>query len=95
MTIQEAYKKIMGSEELKKKGIEALKQGKQDEFLKEQGIDLTFNEIKDYLQRKKSGELTKAELDMAAGGCNEPDPCDIFVSIVSVGVGCAIKYIRF
>ena len=37
MTIQEAYKKITSSEDLKKKAIEALKNGKGDEFLKEQG----------------------------------------------------------
>ena len=71
MTIQEAYKKITSSEDLKKKAMEALKAGKADEFLKEQGIDFTVDQIKDYLQRKKSGELSKAELDMATGGCGE------------------------
>ena len=93
MTIQEAYKKIISSEDLKKKGIEALKAGKADEFLKEQGFDITVDQIKDYLQRKKSGELTKAELDMAAGGCNDPTICDVGLSIFTVAVGCLFHYL--
>ena len=87
MTIQEAYKKITSSEDLKKKAIEALKNGKGDEFLKEQEIDLTVEQIKEYLEKRKSGELTKAELDMAAGGCSNPT-CDVFYSIYTVLIGC-------
>ena len=87
MTIQEAYKKITSSEELKKKAIEALKAGKTEEFLKEQGIDITVEQIKDYIQALKSGELSKEELDLAAGGCSNVT-CDIFFSIYTVIVGC-------
>ena len=92
MTIQEAYKKIISSEDLKKKGIEALKAGKADEFLKEQGFDITVDQIKDYLQKKKSGELSREELDLAAGGgdCGKM-VCDVVFSVGTVLVGCTIS----
>ena len=69
MTLQEAYKKITSSPELKAKALEALKSGKGDEFLKEQGIDYSLDQIKEFLQPKESGELSREQLDMAAGGC--------------------------
>ena len=87
MTIQEAYKKITSSEELKKKAIEALKNGKAEEFLKEQGIDLTLDQIKEALQAKKNGELSKTELDLATGGCDEDD-CGTVWSGFTIGIGC-------
>ena len=68
MTIQEAIKKLTSSEDLKKKAMEALKSGKGNEFLKEQGIDYSLDQIKEFLQPKKSGELSREQLDMAAGG---------------------------
>ena len=92
MTFQEAYKKIKGSEELKKKAVEALKAGKADEFLKENGFDLTVDQIKAALQEGKSGELTKEELNMAAGGCGD-DPCgDVVFSLITVAVGCVVSF---
>ena len=90
MNIKEAYKKLSESDELKKQAIEAIKNGKGDEFLKKQGFDFTLSEIKEYLEKKKAGELTKAELDMAAGGCDSQ--CNtIVMSVVLVGIGCAIS----
>ena len=80
MTIQEAIKKLTSSEDLKKKAIEALNNGKGNEFLKEQGIDYSLDQIKEFLQPKESGELSREQLDMAAGGgfCGDdvfvPDP---------------------
>ena len=90
MTIQEAYKKITSTEDLKKKAIEALKNGKGDEFLKEQGIDITVKQIEDYIQTKKSGELSKEELDLAAGGCNAII-CNTLFSMGTVLIGCTIS----
>ena len=94
MTIQEAYKKIISSEELKQKAKEALKAGKGDEFLKEQGIDLTVKQIREVLQARKSGELSKEELNMAAGGCGDdtPDACELLFSISTIGIGCLVSY---
>ena len=93
MTVQEAYKKITNSEELRKKAIEALKAGKAEEFLKEQGIDLTVDQIKEAFQSKKSGELSRSELDMAAGGCDN-EVCDqILFSVYTVIAGCILSTI--
>ena len=52
MTVKEAYEKIKKSEDLKKAGIEAVKSGKVDEFLKENGFDITIDQIKEYLESK-------------------------------------------
>ena len=92
MTVQEAFEKIKNSEELKKAGIEAVKTGKIDEFLKKNGIDLTIDQIKEYLQNKK-GELSKEELNMAAGGCDS-DTCGVtdgLFSIFSIVIGCMVS----
>lgn len=90
MTIQEAYNKIFSSEELKKKALDALKNGNVDEFLKENNIDLTFEQIKEYTQKIKTGELSKTELNMAAGGgCS--DCGDIVWSTLTIGLGCAVS----
>ena len=92
MTVKEAYEKIKKSEDLKKAGIEAVKSGKVDEFLKENGFDITIDQIKEYLESKK-GELSKEELNMAAGGCDS-DTCgvtDAFFSFFTAIVGCIVS----
>ena len=94
MTIQEAYKKIISSEELKQKAKEALKAGKGDEFLKEQGIDISMNQIREYVKSKRSGELSKTELDMATGGCDDDSTCNVTIlSIAGMGLGCLASII--
>ena len=91
MTIQEAYKKITSSEDLKKKAVEALKNGKVDEFLKEQGIDITIDQIKEVIQSKKNGELSKLDLDLATGGgCND-DICSALWSSATLTFGCLVS----
>ena len=94
MTIHEAYKKITSSEELKKKGFEALKNGKVDEFLKEQEIDLTVDQIVEYCSKIKNGKLSKEELDLAAGGeCIDDTSCggQVAWSFMTLAVGCAVS----
>ena len=93
MTIEEAYKKITSSEELKKAAIEALKSGKGNEFLKEHGFDLTIDQINDALKNKK-GELSKDELNAAAGGCSYQTCNDLKWSFGTFGVGCAVSAIK-
>ena len=96
MTVQEAIKKIISSEDLKKKAIEALKAGKGDEFLKEHGIDITVDQIKEAF---KKNELTKTELDMATGGNSGVvmppgipfDLCDNMSSINPGDFNCVFK----
>ena len=55
MTITEAYEKIKNSPELKKKAAEAAKNGKIEEFLKENGFDVTVDQIKDFVASAKKG----------------------------------------
>ena len=85
MTLQEAIKKLTSSEDLKKKAIEALNNGKGNEFLKEQGIDYSLDQIKEFLQPKESGELSREQLDMAAGGYDYCYYCDGFSYISDIG----------
>ena len=67
MTAQEVVKKITESEELKKTAIEAMKAKKEEEFLKEHGIDVPLVEIQEYYN-SKNRELSLDELDKVAGG---------------------------
>ena len=73
--LDEAYKKIMASKELQKKFLEAIKEKKLEKFLKDQKIEATVEEAKKYVIEtftSKDGELSKGELDLAAGGDKEP-----------------------
>ena len=90
--LDEAYRKILASEDLQTKFMEAAKDNKLDAFLKEQNIDATLDEVKAYLTKKfvdNKDELSKKELDMAAGGKNTSSW--VILSVLSVGVGCAIS----
>ena len=87
-TLQELYHEIIASEELKAAFLEAAKSGKALEFLKEQGCEVTEDELKAFLSKKNSGELSDEELDDVAGGCDEDPGPAIALSIVSVGIRC-------
>ena len=92
--LDDAYKKILASEELQTKFVEAIKENKLDAFLKEQNIDATVEEVKEYLTKKfknTEGELSKEELDMAAGGKGTTGW--VILSIVGLGIGCAVSAI--
>ena len=92
--LDEAYKKILASEELQLKFMEAVKENKLDAFLKEENIDATPEEVKEYLTKKfknTEGELSKEELDMAAGGKGTTGW--VILSIVGLGIGCAVSAI--
>ena len=93
--LDDAYKKILASEELQMKFMEAAKENKLDAFLKEQNIDATPEEVKEYLTKKfenADGELSKEELDMAAGGGKSTTGW-VILSIVGLGIGCAVSAI--
>ena len=69
--LEEAYKKIIADKELQKKFVEAAKENKLEIFLKDQKIEATVEEVKKYVIEaftNKDGELSKGELDLAAGG---------------------------
>ena len=93
--LDEAYKKILASEELQMKFMEAAKENKLDAFLKEENIDATLDEVKAYLTKKftnENGELSKGELDIAAGG--KDTGSWVALSILGFGIGCAASAIQ-
>ena len=91
--LDEAYKKILASKELQMKFVEAAKENKLESFLKELNIDATVEEVKEYLTNKftnENGELSKEELDMAAGGDKGAGGVVGF-SFVTLGIGCIVS----
>ena len=89
-TLQDLYKEIINSDELKKAFLEAAKAGKALEFIKAQGCETTEEELKAFLS-KQSGELSDDELDNAAGGgCNDETMVEGFMSVFSAGLYCAL-----
>ena len=89
-SLQDLYKEIINSDELKKAFTEAAKAGKALEFIKAHGCETTEEELKAFLS-KQSGELSDDELDNAAGGtCNSSTFGETIGSIVGWGIGCAI-----
>ena len=93
--LDEAYKKILASKDLQIKFMQAAKDNKLEAFLKEQNIDATPEEVKEYLTKKfenTDGELSKEELDMAAGGKDYDTKVSwIVLSIFGLGLGCAVS----
>ena len=93
--LDEAYKKIMANKELQTKFMEAVKENILDAFLKEENIDATPDEVKEYLTKKftnENGELSKEELNMAAGG--KDTGSWVALSILGFGIGCAASAIQ-
>ena len=87
-TLQEKYSVIMKDAE--KAGEDVKK--KLAAFAKEEGYDITFEEMQAFfkeLTNKNKGELSDAELDMVAGGKGGVGKALIFVSVASLGLGCA------
>ena len=96
-TIQELYNEIMANQELKAQFIEAAKAGKQEAFLKEHGCEATLEDVKAFLEAKQQEDapLSFDELENAAGGeCNRNTGKETAISILSVGLGCALEVIR-
>ena len=95
-TIQELYSEIMASQELKAQFIEAAKAGKQEEFLKAHGCEATLQEVQAFLEAKQQEDapLSFDELENAAGGeCNRNTGKETVISVLSVGLGCALEVI--
>ena len=91
--LEEAYKKIIADKELQKKFMEAATKNKLEKFLKDQKIEATVEEVKKYVIEtftSKNGELSKGELDLAAGGDKETAGIVGF-SFVTAGVGCIVS----
>ena len=73
--------------------LEAFKEKKLEKFLEDQKIEATVEEVKKYVIEtftSKDGELSKGELDLAAGGDKETAGIVGF-SFVTAGVGCIVS----
>ena len=91
-TLQELYNEVIKSDELKKEFLEAGKNGKALDFIKEHGCDATADEIKAFLEEKAKAdkELSADELENVAGGsCNEKTWSETGISIITLGTFCA------
>ena len=69
-TLQDLYKEVMASEELKKAFAQAAKDNKVSDFLKAQGCDATEDEFKAFLTEKAKTDkaLSEEDLENVAGG---------------------------
>ena len=69
-TLEDLYKEVMASEELKKTFAQAAKDNKVSDFLKAQGCDATEDELKAFIQEKAGSDkpLSEDDLENVAGG---------------------------
>ena len=71
-TFQDLYDEITKDDGLKRAFVEALRTGKEMEFLREQGVDGTKEEIEEFLAEKEAEEnpleLSVEKLKLVAGG---------------------------
>ena len=61
-TLQELFDEIMGSDELKRAFVEALKATSVEDFLKQNGCDATVEELAEFLEAKAASEDAPMEL---------------------------------
>ena len=86
-TIEELYKSILADTDLRAQCSEAIKNGKLDDFLKEQGCSATVEDVKAFFENQKEGKLDDEELDTVSGGCNG---LEALISVATLGVGCGV-----
>lgn len=93
-TLQELYKEIIASNELKKAFLEAAKDDKMTDFLKAQGCDATEADLETMMNGQSDQELSDEELDNVAGGtCNKVTYMEVKHSCKTLGVSCAVMAI--
>ena len=92
-TIQELYKEVIASEELKKEFMDAAKdeengQKNVEEFLKKYGCDATFDELQEFFKEKSDDELGEEELEAVAGGKNDAERIagSVILGLASLGL---------
>ena len=91
-TLNELYTEVLADDELKRAIARATKENRLVEFVKEQGVDTTADEIKAFLEAKSNEEkeLSAEELENAAGGaCNRTTGVETVISVFTGGLACA------
>ena len=92
-TIQQMCNEVMADKDLKARLIEAAKRGRLQEFLKDHGCEATLQEVAVFLKEKtyEDKPLAMDELENASGGaCNLSTGVETTVSVVFIGIGCAL-----
>ena len=72
-TLQELYKEVIASDDLKKEFMEIVGdkengEKKVEEFLKKNGCDATLEDLKKFFEEKSEEELGEEDLETVAGG---------------------------
>ena len=94
-TLQELYKEVIASEELKREFMEAAKDEKEgkkkvEEFVKKHGCDATFEDVKAFFEEKSNDELSEDDVEAVAGGKQLDGAEKKSISIFTVLIGCAV-----
>lgn len=89
-TIEELYKEVIASEDLKKEFL-ALKPEEVEGFAEKHGCKATLDEIKNFLTEKSAakGELSDEEIEQVSGG-KSVDFIEGFYSVCSLGLACIL-----
>ena len=72
-SLQELYEEVKASDDLKRALAESVRAGKVTEFLKANGCDSTFDELKEFVAEKMNSdkpleEFSEEQLGLVAGG---------------------------
>ena len=89
-TLDALYTKVLADETERTAFAEAAKTAEGlTAFLAERGCDATPDQVSEFLKAKQAeqGEISDAELDSVAGGCNKSEA---ITSVLTFGVICAV-----
>ena len=87
-TLEEVYQRVLADEGERAAFVEAAKNGATQAFLAERGCEASEQQVADFLKdvATREGELSEAELEGVAGGCN---PTETAMSLFTAGTVCA------
>ncbi len=89
-TLEELYKKVMASDELKKEFTEAAKSKDGiDAWLKKHDCGATIEELGSFLKEKREGEMNDDDVEAVAGGKDGVTHNEIMCSVL-VAIYCEI-----
>ncbi len=90
-TLEELYKEVMASDELKKEFAEAAKtKDGIDAWLKKHECSATFDELCAFLKEKSDGEMKDDDVDAVAGGKTTAGniATDVLCSVITFTIAC-------
>lgn len=75
-SLEELYGKIQNDEDLKQEFISSFKEGVIDDFLKNHECDASAEDVINYMNNLREGEISDDDLDHVAGGCRTSFTCN-------------------